>query len=319
MGRKKTSHMEWAYKHATPLKEKKDELRRMNVHSNINDYLKDESYEYGVGHWTILKHISLAYCLNPFGIILNSKRIRDTVYLDLFCGAGITPLKSSESSEIEWIVGSPIISTRMTDYPFKAYYFGDKSRSAVALAKDILDEWNKISGEKRKYEIFLTDANAMIKQLIPRIKNKYVFAFIDPTGFQWNWESMESLFRCRMFDIIMNFQTRQVNRISKEKEKVEAFFGPCADMMRTLRNCDEKLDAYINQIREEGLTVTPIRIGMNRTNQYYYHLLHISRLDTYKSIILSAKNRVERFNGTSIKMIWDDLHGLSRQTSLPVE
>ena len=89
--------------------------------------------------------------------------------------------------------------------------------------------------------------------------------------------------------------------------------------MRYLGNSDEKLNAYITQIKEFGLNVIPIKIGMDRTNQYYYHLLHISRLDTYENIILDMKDRVERFNGKSIKMIWDDLHGHSRQTSLQVD
>lgn len=314
---KRKTHIDWAYEHTNAFKIKKDELSQMNIYEGIREYIKEcGPNEYSVGHWTILKHISLAYCINPFGVILKSKSIRETVFLDLFCGAGITPLKSSGSSKGEWIVGSPIISTRMTDYPFRNYYFCDTNRRAIELLKKMLDEWNEKSGDHREYTVFEEDANVAIKKLAPKIKHSYVFAFIDPSGFQWEWESMKTVFCFDMFDILMNFQTRQVDRIPREKEKV--FFGPCAKEINNLADCDQKLIAYIKQIENMGLTVTPIRIGMSRTNQYYYHLLHISRLNTYRSIPLNLKDRVERFNGESIKTIWNDLHRHSRQTSLRI-
>jgi len=68
----------------------------------------------------------------------------------------------------------------------------------------------------------------------------------------------------------MNFQTREVNRLPKGKE--ETFFGPCAEKVCYCTNCDEKMMAYVKQIEEFGRFVTPIKIGMNQTNQYYYHL-----------------------------------------------
>lgn len=310
--------MQWAYEHTNYFKNKKDELGQMRAHSSIKKYLEECGLsDYIVGYWTILKNISLAYCINPFGVILESNRIQNTICLDLFCGAGITPLKGPQSEKSEWIVGSPIILTRMTNYPFKAYYFGDINKRALQLVDEILNEWNETSKEKRNYEIYQGDANAVLKNIHPSIKGKYVFAFIDPSGFQWDWDSMELLLNLNRFDIIMNFQTRQVDRIPREKEI--SFFGPCAAKIRNLSNCDEKLDEYIQQIEDMGLKVTPVRIGMDRSNQYYYHLLHISRLDSYKSIIKSLKNRVERFDGKSIKMVWDDLHGYSVQTSLQTD
>ena len=318
MGKQKMTPLEWAYKHAGYLKAKKDELNKMEVHEDIERYLERwGASNFQAGHWTILKHISLAYCLTPFGVILKSKGIKDTAYLDVFCGAGISPLKADEKSTLEWVVGSPIISTRMTNYPFNKYYFNDNNKRSVQLAKGILDEWNRISPEKRVYEITQDDANAAVCRLLPEIKDKYVFAFIDPAGFQWNWISMESLFEIKMFDILMNFQTRMVDRVNLDI--IKSYFGPCADEVLNLDDCDEKLNAYINQIEEKGLSVTPIRIGKDKTNQYYYHMLHISRLDTYKGIINDIKKRIETFDGKSIETIWRDLHGHVKQKSLPIE
>ena len=282
--------------------------------SKIEEYVKAcGPREYSVGPWTILKNISLAYCLTPLGKILEKKGIRKRVYLDLFCGAGITPLRRTKVSKRSWIVGSPIISTHMTDYPFGKYYFGDLKKKSVKLAKEIIDELNTKSKEKRNYKIFKNDANEAIGDLIPEIQSSYVFAFIDPSGFQWNWTSMEQLLRLQRFDIIMNFQTREVNRLPKGKE--ETFFGPCAEKVCYCTNCDEKMMAYIKQIEEFGRFVTPIKIGMNQTNQYYYHLLHISPLDTYRSVITDLKSRIETFNGESIEEIWHDLLGNVRQTT----
>ena len=186
-------------------------------------------------------------------------------------------------------------------------------KKSVKLAKEIIDELNTKSKEKRNYKIFKNDANEAIGDLIPEIQSSYVFAFIDPSGFQWNWTSMEQLLRLQRFDIIMNFQTREVNRLPKGKE--ETFFGPCAEKVCYCTNCDEKMMAYIKQIEEFGRFVTPIKIGMNQTNQYYYHLLHISPLDTYRSVITDLKSRIETFNGESIEEIWHDLLGNVRQTT----
>ena len=186
------------------------------------------------------------------------------------------------------------------------------------MVQQILEDWNDANQEKRDYHIFRKDANIVIKEILPKIIDKYVFAFIDPAGFQWDWDSMRLLFQINRFDIIMNFQTRQMYRISSNRKKEERFFGPCAREIRNCSNCDEKLEAYIRQIEGFGLHVTPIRIGKNRSNQYYYHLLHISRLESYKGIINDLKNWVEIFDGESIKRVWDDLPSRTRQASLQI-
>lgn len=298
--------MEWAYEHSKKLKEKKNDLSKFDVNSDIIDYLnKCNQSDYSVGFWTILKHISLAYCINPFGLILKSNNIKNTIFLDLFSGPGITPLKELDDSKSKWIVGSPVISTQMTDYPFTKYYFNDKSGKAIELTKKILVELNEKSIEKRDIEFFQEDANVIIKKILPKIQNNYIFAFIDPSGFQWNWDSMKLLLNLKRFDIILNFQTRQIDRIPIEK--VETFFGPCSTEIENCDNCDEKLNVYFDQIKKFNLNVISIKIGMTRTNQYYYHLLHISPLGSYKNIIESLKNRIEIFDGKSIKMIWNDL------------
>lgn len=318
MPRKKISPIDWGYKHTKKFKDKKEELGSMSVISKIDNYLKHCSLsDYSVGHWTILKHITLAYCLNPFGIILKNNNFKNTKYLDLFCGAGITPIRETEKSKEEWIIGSPIIGTQMTDYPFSQYYFNDNNQRSLDLTEEILKEYNSKRGIPINYSLSKNDANVVIKQLIPDIENNYVFAFIDPAGFQWNWESMEELFKISVFDILLNFQTRQVNRVPDGK--IQDFFGPCAKNVDSCSDCDEKLKLYINQIEGLGLKVIPIRIGMDNTDQYYYHLLHISRRDTYQNIILDVKNKIECFNGSSIKTIWNDLHSHLKQTSLEVE
>ena len=246
MGGKGKTPLEWAYEHSKNLKNAKEELMHTSVLTQINEYLLSlDNNRYKPGYWTILKNISLAYCINPFGVILKKYNINDTIFLDLFCGSGITPLKDTNTSNPKWIVGSPVISTQMTDHPFQKYYFGDINRKSIQLLNPILETLNKKSNMKINYEILsANDANENFNRIQKDLENKYVFAYIDPTGFQWNWRSMERLLRFKRFDILMNFQTREVDRIHT-MDKIKKFFGPCASEIKICNNCDEKLDIYI--------------------------------------------------------------------------
>jgi len=313
LGGKKKSPYKWAYEHTQNLKEKTETLKNSEVKHDIEEYIKNISEDdYSSGYWTILKNISLAYCINPFGKILEKNNITNTVCLDLFSGCGVTPMKDPTKEKIEWTVGSPIITTTMTDYPFKKYISCDKNPESIKLLKKIL---GSLSKDNLNHIFHCGDANKCIRKIGDEIKDRYVFAFIDPTGFQWNWESMELLFNLSKFDILMNFQTSMVDRIGTKKEK--EFFGPCASEVSEFSR-DEKLKRYVSQIENRGLHVSTIRVGKDKTDRYYYHLLHISPRGTYKSIIETLKNKIERFSGSTIKRVWKDLHGYSRQSTLPV-
>jgi len=65
-----------------------------------------------------------------------------------------------------------------------------------------------------------------------------------------------------------------------------------------------------------GLYVNSIKIGKDRSDQYYYHLLHISRKNTYLRIINDLKRRIESFTGETIRLIWNDLSINIRQKSI---
>jgi three-Cys-motif partner protein len=316
MGKKKNP-MEWAYEHTANLKIAKDRIKNISVNDQIKQYLDNlNENEYRPGYWTILKNISLAYCINPFGVILKSHRIFDTVFLDLFCGSGITPLKDETSNEFKWIVGSPIISTQMTNHPFQKYIFGDLNKKSINLLNRLLESQNNDLKLNRNYDILNpNDANENFKDIYDQIQNKYVFAYIDPTGFQWNWESMLKLTRLKRFDILMNFQTREILRILST-DRLERFFGPSIEKIRECKNCDEILELYVNQLMGLDLKINSIKVGKDNTNQYYYHLLHISRRDSYSRIINDLKQRIETFSGDSIKSIWNDLNIGVRQKSI---
>jgi three-Cys-motif partner protein len=304
--------MQWAYEHAGNLRNKSDEIYKGPAKPIILSYLDSiTEQDYQVGYWTILKNISLAYCLTPFGIILKNNRIKKTVFLDPFCGSGIAPLKDPDGRKRSWTLGSPIISSIMTDYRFKTYIYGDISKKSINTLKDIFAVYNKF---KRNVSILENDANDLIKSVYEKYENYYVFAYLDQSGFQLEWNSLMSLLDLKMFGIILNFQTRQVDRIGEEKKRL--YFGSAYNELQNCSNCDEVLERYISQIKKRGVYVTKIRIGKDRSDRYYYHLLHISRKDTYKGIIENLKTRVESFEGKSMKRIWDDLTGSSAQQSL---
>lgn len=304
--------MQWAYEHTGNLRMKSEEIHKGKAGQFITNYLADiTDQDYQVGYWTILKNVSLAYCLTPFGIILDKNRIKNTLFLDPFCGSGIAPLKDPNGTKTSWTVGSPIISATMTNYPFKSYIFGDISKKSIATINQIFRVYDNF---KLNISVQVCDANDLIKSVCKNNKSQYVFAYLDQSGFQLEWDSLMLLLDLKMYDIILNFQTRQVDRIGEEKK--EKYFGPIFNELQECSNCDERLDKYVSQISNKGVYVTKIRIGKDRTDQYYYHLLHISKKDTYKNIIETLKDRVESFEGISIKRIWDDLTGHSIQQSL---
>jgi three-Cys-motif partner protein len=312
MAKRKTP-MEWAYEHAGHLRNKAKEIEDGPAKDLITDYIGSlTESDYQVGHWTILKNISLAYCLTPFGIILDSNKITNTLYLDPFSGSGIAPLKDSpDSKKLSWTVGSPIISTMMTDYPFSLYEFGDISSKSIRNLDELFNEYDDMGLQINRNCI---DANELIQACCANHQNKYIFAYLDQSGFQLKWKSLEAIFRIRKFDIFLNYQTRLVERLPDDK--IREFFGPAHENVPKCSNCDEILEVYLDEIRKRGLYVTPIRIGKDRTDQYYYHLIHISPKDSYDSIVNGLKNKIESFQGESIKTIWNDLAGFSQQQSL---
>ena len=160
MGKRKTP-MEWAYEHTENLRKEKENLMDSPVNPEVNNYIQSLSdNEFRPGHWTILKNISLAYCLNPFGVILNKYKITNTVFLDLFSGSGITPLKDVLTNENKWIIGSPIIATKMTDFPYQYYFFSDINNKSLKLLNQILKCQNKDTDKIINYTILpANDAN----------------------------------------------------------------------------------------------------------------------------------------------------------------
>ncbi len=274
--------------------------------------------DYQVGHWTILKHISLSYCLNPFGVILKNNDI-EKIYLDPFCGAGISPLKETENAEIRWTIGSPLIAKTMTDYPFNRYILSDSNKKSVELLAEILSNLDL----SENTEIQQENANNLLTKILPECHDNYVFAFLDPSGFRVDWECLCSLLKCNMFDIFLNFQTRQIDRwiATASSETKSRFLGPSYEKISDKMDCDQVLELYINELEELGMKVIPIRIGRNASDAYYYHLLHISQKRLkYHSIVEDLKVFIESLNGEWMKMIWDDLWGgHSKQESLHIE
>jgi three-Cys-motif partner protein len=265
--------MQWAYEHTGNLRSKSDVILKGPAKNVIQSYLESVTeQDYQVGYWTILKNISLAYCLTPFGTILKSNRIKKTLFFGPFCGSGIAPLKDPNGTKTSWTLGSPLISTTMTDYRFKFYIYGDNSKKSIKTLKDIFSANNNF---RRKVTIQESDANDLIKSVCEKYENYYIFAYLDQSGFQLEWDSLMLLLDSKMFDIIINFQTRQVDRIGEEKKR--KYFGPSFNELQKCVNCDEILDKYVSHISKKGVYVTKIRIGKDRTDQYYYHLLHISK------------------------------------------
>ena len=133
--------------------------------------------------WTALKLEYLDYYLQAY--VRAAKRAREIHYIDAFAGCGDCVI-----IENGWSVeGSPWRALN-TVPAFTRYYFVEKEENLAShLRSTILDK-----GLKNAH-VYAGDCNQVIPaEILPRIpQNVPSFAFLDPTGLQINWQTIQSL------------------------------------------------------------------------------------------------------------------------------
>src|SRR5205807_1792249 len=116
-------------------------------------------------------------------------------YVDLFSGPGRSIVRSSG----EDVDGSPLLSLK---YQFGSYVFVDKPDVLAVLEK-------RISSHPKRPQITLIegDCNIVISRILNVLPAGHLtLAFIDPTGLQIKFSTIERLVHNRSVDLLMTIQ-----------------------------------------------------------------------------------------------------------------
>ncbi len=149
-----------------------------------------------VGGWSKEKLYYLKKYVDTFTTSMRNKWKGEIYYIDLFAGPGKCIVRDNE----EEIDGSPLISLN-TKYPFKEYYFVDMNLDACAALEERCREHKYIE----RIRIINDDCNKAVHDIIDNIpKRSLSLAFIDPTGLEPKFQTIEKLAQ-RKVDLIIIF------------------------------------------------------------------------------------------------------------------
>jgi three-Cys-motif partner protein len=149
-----------------------------------------------VGAWSKAKHYYLEKYVNTFTTSMRKKWDGELYYIDLFAGSGKCLARETE----EEIDGSPLIALNAR-YPFAGYFFVDSNKEVL----DVLSERCKSYPNFDKIKFWLGDCNSVIDDIIKDIPRRSLsLAFIDPTGLQFKFATLQKLAQ-RKVDLIITF------------------------------------------------------------------------------------------------------------------
>lgn len=213
----------------------------------------------------------------------------ERAYIDLFAGPGKCILATSK----EEIDGSPLIALKV-EHPFTKYIFVEKEKALLDALRDRVGRLNL----KITPTYLVGDCNSMIgeiKRNVPR--NALSFAFVDPTGLQIAWDSVEDLVAGRKVDILFTFMydlgiKRNIgNLLDHTDTKIDRFLPPGLDWREYHLKCGMKPSETAKAMLEH-YTVSLYKLGYkkisteqdlirvkNRRGRYLYSLLFASKHD----------------------------------------
>jgi three-Cys-motif partner protein len=147
------------------------------------------------GPWVFEKKHYFERYLDIFTRGMQEKWSGRLSYVDLFSGPGRSIVRSSG----EEVDGSPLLSLK---YEFGSYVFVDKPSVLSVLEK-------RISSHPKRSKITLIegDCNVVISQILKVLPTGHLtLAFIDPTGLQIKFNTIERLVHNRSVDLLMTIQ-----------------------------------------------------------------------------------------------------------------
>lgn len=156
-----------------------------------------------VGPWVARKTYFVDRYARMFATGMKNLWARRT-YVELFAGPGL----SYDRARRQFIDGSAI---RALDAEFTNFVFVDIDPVAV----DALRERIRRRGETRPAPVTPGDCNLVVNQVLADIpRDSLTLAFIDPTNWQIQLETVRALAEARRMDLLVTFHVGGMRRVS---------------------------------------------------------------------------------------------------------
>ena len=252
------------------------------------------------GAWARDKLFYLQRYINTFETSMRGKPWRRRIYIDLFSGPGKCFIRESK----EYFLGSPLISLT-TEHPFTDYFFVDVDSSN----RDALEKRSEAANvPQERIHCLVGDANAKVHEIVAEIKNidsEYIpgswsslnLAFLDPEGFELEWDTVAELATINKMDLIIHYSQQGVKRMadralkSKKETAIDRFFGD-VEWRKVYADCKDDptgihrplIDYYKSKLKNLGYVevkdneeVWAEPLMKNRKNAPLYRLLFASK------------------------------------------
>ncbi len=149
-----------------------------------------------VGPWSYDKHYFLWRYLNAFTTAMGKKKWEGLHYIDLFAGAGIEQLESS--NQLEW--GSPLLAAQVKR-PFDRLHLCEKVKKKCGALRERLKQFPQPTAP----QIVAGDANKKMTEIVGAVPSGALsVAFLDPYGLQLHFSTLQIL-ATRKTDLIIFF------------------------------------------------------------------------------------------------------------------
>jgi len=269
---------------------------------------------YDRGPWTGLKLIALKYYLPAYLNIL-AKRTH-VGYVDFFAGPGLNRIGERRVP----LPGSPLIPVVIREASperFFHHYFvceqdEEYCEALTARMENFLDRRARMTS-------FYGDANEFVGRL-PRLVREmgigHCLVFVDPEGLEWAWDSMTELVSHVSCDVIVNFPSSGLQRISTRPDTratIGRFLGRGEQDLPASVNEEWALQVYRENLANLGKDIsTEIRI--TDYGAYHYDLIPavsstISGSPWFKTF-LELRDRVHRLHGEILNMVAQQIDGV---------
>lgn len=272
---------------------------------------------YDRGPWTGLKLIALKYYLQPYlNILAKRKKVG---YVDLFAGPGLNRI----GERMVPIPGSPLIPMMIREAAmgrrFSCFFVSEADNKFFAAlsarARRFLPEGSQLSRP------FHGDANEYVNdlgELMQREGIHHCLAFIDPEGLQWAWTSMRTLVETIDCDVIVNFPSAGLQRLSTRSDSetrrtISRFLGISVGELPDVVDEEWAIQRYRENLAGLGKDIST-EIKITDVGSFHYHLIPaVSKTDTgspWFRVWMELRDRIARLHGRILDMVAQQIGGV---------
>jgi len=273
------------------------------------------------GYWTPLKLICLKYYLPVYLNILC--RRKSVGYVDPFSGPGLNLIGNRKIP----LPGSPLVPLIHCDTSnkFKYHLFGDSDKTCVDALNKRLD-YMASSGicdfDRETGTAIRMDANDMLKSAPNLLKTNdinHCLLFVDPEGFQLDFESLEYFSRnFAHSDWIILFPSAGMIREmgvndSHSLDRIRRFIGPGGETLVKGSTEEQAIGIFRKNLKGLGKDVS-MEVQITGAGSFHYHLILAVRQTWAKSpwfkAWMDAKIRIEKLNDKVVDIVAQQIDGL---------